>query len=111
MLVRTQEVVMSNPECQVVVDTVDVIKIIYRLIRSLVGTVEAFDHLLARPEFFGNRIVVGKSNHPCDIELEFITEFSEELLGGVHDEPDVGPWHRRPLPSVTRAWNLLRQSR
>jgi len=80
MFVRTQEIVVSNPESQVVARTFDVVKTVCGPIRSLVGPVETFDHLLERTEFFRYSIVVGKSDDLGNIELKSITEFKEELL-------------------------------
>ena len=65
-------------------------------VRSLVCTVEPFNHLLIWPKFPGYFIIVGKPDDLGDIEPEFITEFAEELLGGqgictvtIGDEPEV----------------------
>ena len=56
----TQEVIVSNPQGQVIVGTVDAVKSVCRPVGSFVCAVEPLDHLLERPEFPGNLIVVGK---------------------------------------------------
>ena len=52
MLVWKLEVVISNPESQVVVGTLDVVKTVCGPIGSLIGSVEAFNHLLEWSELF-----------------------------------------------------------
>ena len=79
VFVWPEEVVIGNPESQIIVGTVDVIKTIRRPVRSLVGTVQPFNHLLERTEFSGYLIVVGKSNYLSDLKLKFFTKLMEEL--------------------------------
>lgn len=47
-----------------------------------VGAVKPFDHLLKRPEFFGDGVIIGKPDDLGDVELKSIAEFMKELLGG-----------------------------
>ena len=68
----SEKVIISNPESQVIACAVDVIKTVCRPVRSLVSTVQPFDHLLERTEFSGDFIVVGKSNYLGDFKLEFL---------------------------------------
>ena len=75
-----EEVIIGNPESQIIVGTVDVIKTVCRSVRSLIGTVQPFDHLFERTKFFGYFIVVGKSNYLSDFKLKFFTKLVEELL-------------------------------
>ena len=82
MLVGAQEVIISDPECQIVVGAVDAVKSVCRSVRSFVCAVEPLDHLLVRTELFGDFIVVGKSDHMGDSELESFTKFVEKLLCG-----------------------------
>ena len=93
---RPQEVVVGDPERKIVVGTVVVIKSVCRAVRSFVGTVKSFDHLLIRSEFFRNSIIVRKADDLGDLELKLFTGFMEELLGGkgictvtVSDEAEV----------------------
>ena len=79
---RAQKVVIGDPESQVVVGTVDVVKSIGRSVRSFVSAIKSFYHLLERTEFLGYFIVVGKSDYLSDIEFESIAKFTEELLCG-----------------------------
>ena len=77
----TQKVIVCNPQSKVIVGTVDVVKSVCFPVGRFIGSVQALDHLLEWTELFGNRIVVGKPNHPGNAELESITKFMEELLG------------------------------
>ena len=81
MFVGTQKVIVCNPQSKVIVGTVDVVKSVCFPVGRFIGSVQALDHLLEWTELFGNRIVVGKSNHLSNAELEGITKFMEELLG------------------------------
>lgn len=92
----TQKVVVSDPEGKVIVGAVDVIETVGRSVRSLVGAVQPFDHLLERPKFFGDGIVVGKSDDLGDLECEVFPKFLCEFhcsqgIGAVtvSDEPEV----------------------
>ena len=70
MLVRAQEVIVSDPEGKVITGAVDVVKAVGGPVGGLVGTVKPFDHLLEGAVFCGNSIVVGKPDHLCDLERE-----------------------------------------
>ena len=63
-----QKVVVSNPESQVIVGAVDVVKAVCMAVRSLISTVEPFDHLFEWTVFCGDSIVVGKTNDLSDLE-------------------------------------------
>ena len=78
----SQEVIVSNPESQIIVGTIDVVKAICVAVRSFIGTVEAFNHLFERPVFCRYRIVVGKSNDLSDIEGKVFFEFAGEFHCG-----------------------------
>lgn len=54
MFMWPEKVIIGNLESQVIVGTVDVIKTVRRSVRSLVCTVQPFNHLLERTEFFGS---------------------------------------------------------
>lgn len=79
---RSQEVVVGNPECEVVVRTIVVVKAVCRTVRGFVGSVETFDQLFVRPELGGYRVVVCKADDLGDGEPHFFAEFQEELLSG-----------------------------
>ena len=77
-----QEVIVGDPEGKVIVGSVDVIKAAGGPVRSLIGAVEPFDHLLERAVFFGDGIVVGKPNHLCDLEGKIFPELFCEFHCG-----------------------------
>lgn len=90
-----QKVVVSDPESQVVVGAVNVIKAVCVTIRYLIGTVQALDHLFERMVLCGNSIIVGEPDHLCDFECKVFAEFFSEFHGGegtgavaVSDEPE-----------------------
>ena len=78
--VRTQEVVVGDPEGEIVVGAVKVVKAVGRPVGGLVGTVEAFYHLLVGPELSRDGIVVCKADDLSDVKPEGIAKASEELL-------------------------------
>ena len=53
---RTQEIVISDPQAEIRVGSVDPIKTIGGTIRSLVSPVQAFNELLVRAELFCYRV-------------------------------------------------------
>ena len=81
-LVRAQEVVVSDPESDVIVRSIVVVIAAFHTVCLLVGAVETFDELLEGTEFFGYFIVIRKTDDLCDVELKVFTVFMEELLGG-----------------------------
>ena len=95
-LVRTQEVVISNPESEIIVGTIVVVESVCWTIRDFVSSIEALNHLLVRAKFCGNSVIIRKPDDLSDFKLEFLAEFMEELLGGerlgtiaVNDEAKV----------------------
>ena len=72
---RAEEVVVSNPERQVIVGAVDVVKTVCMAVRSLISAVEPFEHLFEWAVFCGNSIVVGKANDLSDIERKSMPGF------------------------------------
>ena len=82
VFMRTQEVVVSDPEGQVVVGAVNVIKAVCVTVRCLIGTVQALDHLFERTVFCGNSIVVGKPDDLGDFEGKVIAKLFNEFHGG-----------------------------
>ena len=69
-----QEVVVSDPEGEVIAGAVDAVKTVCRAVGSLVGAVEPFDHLFERAVLCGDSIVVGKTDDLCDFESKGISE-------------------------------------
>ena len=51
-------------------------------VRSLIGAVEAFNHLFERAVFRGNGIVVGKPDDLCDFECKVFSKLFNEFHGG-----------------------------
>ena len=82
VFVRTQKVVVGNPEGKVIVCAVDAVKAVCRAVRSLIGAVKPFDHLFKRAVFRGDGIVVGKSDDLCDFEGKVFSQFFSKLHGG-----------------------------
>lgn len=78
----TKEVIVSNPECKVIVRTINVIKTVCRTVGSFISSVKPFNHLFVWAIFGGYFIVISKSNYLCDIEFKIFTKFTEELLSG-----------------------------
>ena len=77
-----EKVVVSNPECQVIVGTVDVIKAVCVTVRSFIGAVEPFNHLFEWAVFRRNSIVVGKPNDLSDFEGKVFPELLCEFHCG-----------------------------
>ena len=82
MFVRAQEVIVSDPECQIVVGTVDVVKAVCMTVRGLISPVQAFNHLLEWPVFGGNSIVVCKSDDLGDFKGKVFAQLFYELHCG-----------------------------
>ena len=62
--VRTQEVIVCDPQGKVIAGTIVIVESVRRAVRGLVGTVKAFDHLLIRTEFFRDCIFVRQTFSP-----------------------------------------------
>ena len=82
VFVGAEKVVVSDPECQVVVGAVDAVKTVCRAIGSFIGAVEPFDHLFERAVFCGDSIAVGKSDDLCNFESKGISELFREFHCG-----------------------------
>ena len=50
------------------------VKAVCVTVRCLISTVEPFNHLFVGTVFFGNSIVVGKSNHLSDFECKIVSQ-------------------------------------
>ena len=82
MFVRAQKVIVSDPECQIVVGTVDVVKAVCMTVRGLISPVQAFNHLLEWPVFGGNSIVVCKSDDLGDFKGKVFAQLFYEFHCG-----------------------------
>lgn len=82
VFVRAQEVVVGNPESQVIVGTFDVVKAVCFPVRSLIGSIQSFYDLLERTVFLRHSIVVGKSDHLGDLEGKVLAKLLCEFHGG-----------------------------
>lgn len=80
MFVRTEKVVVGNPECQVITGTVNVIETVGMSIRCFVSTVQTFYHLFERAMFFGNHIFIGQTDNLCDGKGKVLPKFSYNNL-------------------------------
>ena len=49
MLMWTQEIIVSDPECQIIVSVVDVVEPICMVVRSFISTVQSFNHTAFHP--------------------------------------------------------------
>lgn len=76
MFMWAQKVIIGDPESQIIVGTVDVIKVVCITGRSFVDTVQTSDHLFGLPVFGRYSIVVGKSNDLSDLEFKYCPEFT-----------------------------------
>ena len=106
VFMRTKEVVISNPKSQIVVGAFDVVKPVRMTIRSFIGTVQTLDHLLKRPVFCGDGIVIGKTNDLSDLKGKVLAEVPYEFHCGkrigavtVSDELKVFRQFRKSLKS------------
>ena len=79
-LVRTQEVVISDPERKLVIRAFYTVEAVRMAVRRPVGTVETLDQLLVWTVPGGDGIVVCKADHLRDLKLHPLAELKEELL-------------------------------
>ena len=96
VLMRAQEVIVSNPECHVIVCAIVIIVAAADPVSGFKGSVETFDHLLVRTELFGDRIIVCESDYLGDVKPEAFSQFLCELQGSqrigavpVGNEPEL----------------------
>ena len=82
VFVRAQEVIVGDPESQVIVGAFDVVKAVCFPVRSLIGPVQPFHDLFEWTVFFRHSIVVGKSNHLGDLEGKVLAKLLCEFHGG-----------------------------
>lgn len=63
MFMRSEKVIISAPENQIIVGTVNIVKVVCHSVRSFIRTVEPLDHLFKRTVLFGGSVVVSKPNY------------------------------------------------
>ena len=81
VLMWPEEVIISDPEGNIVVGTFIVVIAAGDAVGGFKRTVETLDHLFERAELFGDFVLVCKSDDLGDIKAELLTEVVEELLG------------------------------
>lgn len=82
MFMRSEKVVVSHPESQIIVGAIDVVKAICHSVRSLISTVEPFDDLFKGAVLCGDGIVVGKTDYLGNLEGKCFSKLSCKLHGG-----------------------------
>ena len=80
VLMRSEEVIISDPEGDIVAGTLIVVIAAGYAVGGFKCTVETLDHLFERPELFGGFVLVRKPDDLSDIKTELLTELVEELL-------------------------------
>ena len=81
VLMRSEEVIISDPEGDIVVGTLIVVIAACYAVGGFERTVETLDHLFERAELFGDFVLVREPDDLGDIKAELLTELMEELLG------------------------------
>ena len=81
VLMRSEEVIIGDPEGDIVVGTLIVVIAAGYVVGGFERTVETLYHLFKRAELFGDFVLVCKSDDLGDIKAELLTEVVEELLG------------------------------
>ena len=79
-LVRPEEVVVGDPESDVVVCAVIVIEAAFDAIGGFEGAVESLDDLLERPEFSRNLVFVGEAKDLSHVKAHRFSVLEMELL-------------------------------
>ena len=74
MFVRTQKVVIRNPESKVVVGALDVVKAVCFPIRSFIGAVQPFHDLFKRPVFLWRNILITVTAFAAIIMFIFLVD-------------------------------------
>ena len=81
VLMRSEEVIISDPEGDIVVGTFIVVIAAGYAVGGFKRTIETLYHLFERTELFGDFVLVCKPDDLGDIKEELLTELMEELLG------------------------------
>ncbi|ODR42108.1 hypothetical protein BEI62_08385 [Eisenbergiella tayi] len=82
VLMGTQEVVVGDPECHVIVGAIIIVVTAADPISGFKCAVKPFAHLLVGAELLRDRIIVCEPNYLGDVELEAVPQLPCELLGG-----------------------------
>ena len=82
VFVGAEEVVVSDPEGQVIISPVDVVKAVGMAVRRLISAVEPFDHLFERAVFRRDGIAVEKADDLGDFERKVFAKLFCEFHGG-----------------------------
>lgn len=80
VLMRSEEVIISDPEGNIVVGTFIVVIAAGDAVGGFKRTVETLDYLFERAELLGDFVLVRKPDDLSDIKTELLTELVEELL-------------------------------
>ncbi len=82
VLMGTEEVVVSDPECHVIVGAIIIVVTAADPVSGFKCAVKPFDHLLVGAELLRDRIIVCEPNYLGDVKPEAVPQFPCELLGG-----------------------------
>ena len=82
MFMRPEKVVVSYPESKIIACAIDAVKAVCLTVRSLISTVEPFDHLLEGTVIRGDSIIVGKADYLGDLESKRFPKLFCELHSG-----------------------------
>ena len=81
VLMRSEKVIIGNPERHIVVGTLIVVIAAGYTIGCFERTVEPLDHLFVGTELFGDFVLIGKPDDLGDVKAELFSKLVEELLG------------------------------
>ena len=79
---RTQEVVVGDPERHVIVGAIVIVVTAADPVSGFKRAVKPFDHLLVGAELLRDRIIVCESDYLGNVKLEAVSQLPYELLGG-----------------------------
>ena len=82
VLMGTEEVVVSDPECHVIVGVIIIVVTAADPVSGFKCAVKPFDHLLVGAELLRDRIIVCESDYLGNVKLEAVSQLPYELLGG-----------------------------
>ena len=80
-LVRTQEVIVGDPERDVIVRAIVVVISALYAVGLLECAIQPFDELFKGTELPGHLIIICQANDLRDMELKVVSVFVKELLG------------------------------
>lgn len=82
VLMGTEEVVVGDPECHVIVGAIIIVVTAADPISGFKCAVKPFDHLLVGAELLRNRVIVCEPNYLGNVKPEAVPQLPCELLGG-----------------------------